>query len=124
MLVDFQDEHFRMLHRIRNANVLAANFASALNTGLLVPAYGTPGLTARLSPELLSVAPLSQQQRQGRLAHCPLGRGLGSREQLLVMLRDEAGVNVARLELWVARQVEQEVDVGAESHNLAERGAG
>ena len=51
------------------------------------------------------------------LAKCCTGE-LSGGKQLLGMLRNEIGVNIAGLELWVRGKVDEELKVGAEPNNL------
>ena len=53
------------------------------------------------------------------LAKCCTGE-LSGGKQLLGMLRNEIGVNIAGLELWVRGKVDEELKVGAEPNNLWE----
>lgn len=75
-------------------------------------------LTAGHLAEVLRVSALLQHQSQRRLADRLPRRSLGSGEEVGVVLRDEAGAHVPSLELRVARQTQQEVDVGVQSHDL------
>ena len=78
-------------------------------------------LTIRAAVKLLCVRPLSEQQAQRCLAQHLLGGGLWGGEELLVVLRDEFGVNVPRLKLWVPRQTQEEVYVCVQTHDLRGR---
>lgn len=67
--------------------------------------------------ELLHVPPLLQQQAQRCLTHrCP-GRSSGRREEVGVVLRNEAGAHVSHLKLRVTRKAQQELYVSVESYD-------
>lgn len=68
--------------------------------------------------EVLRVSALLQHQSQRRLTDRLPGRSLGSGEEVGVVLRDEASAHVPGLKLRVARQTEQEVNVGVKPHDL------
>lgn len=79
---------------------------------------GMFSLTAGDLGELLRVPALLQHQSQRRLTDRLPGRSPGGGEEVGVVLRDEAGAHVPGLELRVARETQQEVDVGVQSHDL------
>lgn len=75
-------------------------------------------LTVGLVSEGLGAGPLSEQQAQGSLTQCGPGGRDGFREQLLIVLGDEAGGHIPRFKLWMSRQTQQEVNVGVEAYDL------
>lgn len=75
-------------------------------------------LTVGLVSEGSSAGPLSEQQAKGSLTQCGPGGRAGLGEQLLIVLGDEAGGHIPRLKLWVARQTQQEVNIGVEAYDL------
>lgn len=68
--------------------------------------------------ELLCVFPLLQHQTQGRLADRGPRGSSRSREQVGIVLGDEAGAHVSSLKLWVVRKAQQKVYVGVQSYDL------
>lgn len=65
---------------------------------------------------------LFEDEPQSCLAHRLFGYGAMTGQQVLVVLRDEVCVHVPSLKLWVAREPEQEVHVGAQANNLGREG--
>lgn len=61
---------------------------------------------------------LFEDEPQSCLAHSLVGYDAVSGQQCLVVLRDEVSVHISSFELWVARQPEQEVHIGAQADNL------
>lgn len=61
---------------------------------------------------------LFEDEPQSCLAHSLFGYDAVSGQQCRVVLRDEVSVHISSFELWVARQPEQEVNIGAQADNL------
>lgn len=81
---------------------------------------GKKGTLGTLSVEFKSAGHffLFEDEPQSCLAHRLFGYSAVTRQQVLVVLRDEVRVHVPSLKLWVAGEPEQEVHVAAQADNL------
>lgn len=61
---------------------------------------------------------LLEDEPQSCLAYSLFGYDAVGGQECLVVLRDEVSVHISSFELWVARQPEQEVHIGAQADNL------